>query len=94
MSEKYDEQGIKVCCENCGMGKDRCTADKICHSMRPFGGFRPSVPALKARIAELTAFVREVGSIATWIKARSYRLENPYYDKARALLHGESGKGK
>ena len=85
MSEKY-YKGIKVCCENCVMAK-------VCHACHsPKNGlpcFTPSVGALKARIAELTAFVRK------FVDASEFDMLEGYLDdEARALLREESEDGK
>ena len=60
MSEKYNEQGIKVCCENCEWwGKTKCAGmfRKPCIDGEYF---MPSAQAYDARIAELTAFIEDL----------------------------------
>lgn len=83
MSEKY-YKGIKVCCENCVMAK-------VCHACHsPKNGlpcFTPSVGALKARIDELTAFVKEVAKFG-----ESEGLVLSISEDARILLCREEGK--
>ena len=90
MNEKYNEQGIKVCCENCVKATfNRSTGEFAGCSWRKqphkaewyIHSFEPTSAAYWARIDELTA------GIEKFVK------ENPWYEaEARALLRREEGK--
>ena len=102
MNEKYNEQGIKVCCENCEWWENNpnggcngwpCSRISKNHTTDET---QPSSEAYEARLDELTAFVQKVAKayLYEWDDNLVEYLPSNFRNEARALLRGESEDGK